>query len=162
MIKTIFVKVVAILAIFFAIELESAGLERMVTWVVVSYVGFHVLAHTVLTVNTCWSDSSSSDRSEVYPITGDIIISQTIHRYIIIIIVIIIIAGNPDSLFLKDKRGGSFRKFCFGLYFIVTWSIVSLVLIMIWLSPVTLFSGAHHAHDHSEHSQDDIDEQYLY
>ena len=42
--------VIAILAIFFAIELEVAGLERMVTWVVVSFVGFHVVTHTVLTV----------------------------------------------------------------------------------------------------------------
>ena len=41
---------IAILAIFFAIELEVAGLERMVTWVVVSFVGFHVVTHTVLTV----------------------------------------------------------------------------------------------------------------
>ena len=73
---------IAILAIFFAIELEVAGLERMVTWVVVSFVGFHVVTHTVLTVrdkllifvymmiqfnnfqvNMCWSDHTSRESS---------------------------------------------------------------------------------------------------
>ena len=47
------------LAIFFAIELEAAELERMVTWVVVAYVAFHVVTHTLLTLNMCWSDSTS-------------------------------------------------------------------------------------------------------
>ena len=72
---------IAILAIFFAIELEVAGLERMVTWVVVSFVGFHVVTHTVLTVrdklllhssyneryncqiNMCWSDHTTRESS---------------------------------------------------------------------------------------------------
>ena len=52
-------QVIAILAIFFAIELETSQLERMVTWVVVAYVGFHVITHTLLTINMCWSDSTS-------------------------------------------------------------------------------------------------------
>ena len=62
-------QVIAILAIFFGIELVT-DLERMVTWVVVSYVGFHVVTHTLLTINTCWADSSS-DNSDVYPLSGN-------------------------------------------------------------------------------------------
>ena len=106
-------QVIAILAIFFAIELEAAQLERMVTWVVVSYVGLHVLTHTCLTVNTCWSDVSS-DRSDVYPLSS---------------------RHGSDQIYAKDRRGSGCRKFCFGLYFILTWSIVTLVLLMIWIAP---------------------------
>ena len=60
-------QVIALLAIFFAIELEAAQLERMVTWVVVAYVGFHVVTHTILSLNMCWADSG---RAEVYPLSG--------------------------------------------------------------------------------------------
>ena len=65
-------QVIAILAIFFAIELEVSGLERMTTWVVVSYVGFHVVTHTLLTINMCWSDNTSDNMgssSQIYPVT---------------------------------------------------------------------------------------------
>ena len=34
-----------------------------------------------------------------------------------------------------NRRGGGCRKFCFGLYFIVTWSVVAMVLLMIWMAP---------------------------
>lgn len=60
-------QVIALLAIFFAIELEAAQLERMVTWVVVAYVAFHVVTHTLLSINMCWADNS---RPDVYPLSG--------------------------------------------------------------------------------------------
>ena len=48
----------------------------------------------------------------------------------------------------KDKRGGGCRKFCFGLYFLATWAVVGLVVIMVWIAPVKIFSGVHHGHSH--------------
>ena len=89
---------IAILAIFFAIELEVAGLERMVTWVVVSFVGFHVVTHTVLTVrdklfifvytiqfnkfqvNMCWSDHTSRESSS--PVSQVTTICKTNYLFI--------------------------------------------------------------------------------
>ena len=38
----------AIMAMFFAIELEKAKVERVVTWILVAYVIFHVFSHIVL------------------------------------------------------------------------------------------------------------------
>ena len=51
----------------------------------------------------------------------------------------------------KDKRGSGCRKFCFGLYFITTWAVVGLVVIMVWIAPVKIFSGVHHGHSHNLH-----------
>ena len=36
------------MAMFFAIELEKAKVERVVTWILVAYVIFHVFSHVVL------------------------------------------------------------------------------------------------------------------
>ena len=38
----------AIMAMFFAVELEKAKLERVVTWILVIYVVVHVVSHVVL------------------------------------------------------------------------------------------------------------------
>ena len=40
--------IAAIMAMFFAIELEKAKVERVVTWILVVYVIFHVFSHIVL------------------------------------------------------------------------------------------------------------------
>ena len=36
------------MAMFFAVELEKAKLERVVTWILVIYVVVHVVSHVVL------------------------------------------------------------------------------------------------------------------
>ena len=124
-------QVIALLAIFFAIELEAAQLERMVTWVVVGWVAFHVVTHTLLSLNMCWADSG---RGEVYPLSGRV--TEMSRR------------GYQYTEHDKDKRGGGCRKLWFGLYFITTWAVVGLVVIMIWIAPVKLFDGVHHGHTH--------------
>ena len=43
--------------------------------------------------------------------------------------------ADTAEFYIKDRRGGGCRKFCFGLYFIVTWSVVAMVLLMIWMAP---------------------------
>ena len=40
----------------------------MVTWVVVAYVGFHTVTHTVLSLNMCWAETAQ--RSDIYPLSG--------------------------------------------------------------------------------------------
>ena len=127
-------QVIALLAIFFAIELEAAQLERMVTWVVVAYVAFHVVTHTLLSINMCWADSS---RADVYPLSGRV--SELSRRGYLV---------GEELYHSKDKRGSGCRKFCFGLYFLITWAVVGLVVIMIWIAPVKIFSGVHHGHSH--------------
>ena len=131
-------QVIALLAIFFAIELEAAQLERMVTWVVVAYVAFHVVTHTILSINMCWADSST--RGDVYPLSGRV--SELSRRGYL--------AG--EEFHSKDKRGSGCRKFCFGLYFLATWAVVGLVVIMVWIAPVKIFSGVHHGHSHERHA----------
>ena len=56
------------MAVFFAIELPQARLERLVTWVLVVYVGFHVISHLIFSVNICWAEMSH--RGDIYPLSG--------------------------------------------------------------------------------------------
>ena len=49
--------------------------------------------------------------------------------------------AEGEDMFGKDRRGSGCRKLCFALYFIVTWSIVALVLLMIWMAPRWARSG---------------------
>ena len=124
------------MAIFFAIELPRAELERTVTWVLVAYVAFHVGSHLIFSINMCWADMNH--RSDIYPLSGRI-------------------SGNSafiEDLYLtKDKRGGSCRKFCFGLYFVITWSLTVLVVMMIVMAPASLLGDKHlgHSHQHQDH-----------
>ena len=100
---------------------------------VVAYVGFHVLTHTLLSLNMCWADSG---RAEVYPLSGRATELSRRGYHV------------TEDFHSKDKRGGGCRKLCFGLYFITTWGVVGLVVIMIWIAPVKLFTGVHHGHTH--------------
>ena len=84
-------------------------------------------------------------------------------------------------MFGKDRRGSGCRKLCFALYFIVTWSIVALVLLMIWMAPrwaltVREYAGvnivscrrilsgiSHHGHSHEEEQhQEEIEAHYYH
>jgi len=132
--------VIAIMAIFFAIELSKAQLERTVTWVIVAYVVFHVGCHLVFSINLCWAETNS--RSDIYPLSGRV--SEN--------------SGYIEDIYLtKDKRGGSCRKFCFGLYFVITWSLTVLVVMMIVVVPGGLTGGKHdgHSHQHQEEHHGD-------
>ena len=53
-----------------------------------------------------------------------------------------------DLYLTKDKRGGNCRKFCFGLYFIITWSLTGLVAVMIFLAPDNIIMDKHFGHSH--------------
>lgn len=104
--------VIAIMAMFFAIELEKAKVERVVTWILVAYVIFHVFSHIVLSINICWAETPSA--TDVHPLSG---------RF----------GSVGDDLDVsKDKRGGSCRKVCFVGYFLVTWTIAAIILLLIF------------------------------
>ena len=119
------------MAIFFAIELPKAQLERTLTWVLVVYVGFHVLSHIVLSINICWAEMSP--RSEIYPLSGRVSANS---------------AFLEDFYSHKDKRGGSCRKLCLGLYFVITWTVTVFVCLMIYAAPNSLIGGLNHGHSH--------------
>lgn len=62
-----------------------------------------------------------------------------------------------EDLYLsKDKRGGNCRKFCFGLYFLITWSLTALVVVMIFFAPDNFLMDKHfgHSHHHNHHHED--------
>ena len=138
----------AIMAIFFAIELSKAQLERTVTWVLVAYVAFHVGSHLVFSINMCWAEMNP--RSEIYPLSGENIMQGQIGSFSEFD------AGRvsensgyiEDIYLTKDKRGGSCRKFCFGLYFVITWSLTMLVVMMIVMAPGRLIRDKDHGHSH--------------
>ena len=127
----------AIMAIFFAIELPKAQIERTVTWVLVAYVAFHVGSHLIFSINMCWAEMNP--RSDIYPLSGRMSENS---------------AFVEDLYASKDKRGGNCRKFCFGLYFVITWSLTMLVVMMIVMAPASFLMDKHlgHSHDHQEHS----------
>ena len=121
------------MAIFFAIELPRAELERTVTWVLVVYVAFHVGSHLIFSINMCWAEMNQ--RNDIYPLSRRISENSAVIE---------------DLYLTNDKRGGSCRKFCFGLYFVITWSLTVLVLIMIVMAPASLLGDKHleHSHEH--------------
>ena len=123
----------AITAIFFAIELPKAQLGRGVTWVLVAYVAFHAGSHLIFSIHMCWADMNP--RSYIYPLLGWMTENS---------------AFVEDLYASKDKRGGNCRKFCFGLYFVITWSLTMLVVMTIVMAPASFLMDKHvgHSHDH--------------
>jgi len=115
--------IVAIITMFFAIDLGKAQLHANVTWIVVGYVAFHVTAHLALSINMCWAEHTIQPMSEIYPMTSS---PNSANGYI------------EDLYVTKDKRGGAFRKFCFGLYFVIVWALAILLILLILMAPIDL------------------------
>merc|ERR1712107_892124 len=104
--------VIAIMAMFFAVELEKAKLERVVTWILVIYVVVHVVSHVVLSINICWAEAPSA--IDVHPLS-------------------VRFGSVGDDLDMsKDKRGGGCRKVCFVAYFLASWALAAIILLLIF------------------------------
>lgn len=53
--------VLAVAAIFFAVELPAARLPFWTYWVLAAFAGFHLFCHFILSIQQCWADSRVDD-----------------------------------------------------------------------------------------------------
>lgn len=59
----------AIVTIFFAVQLTAAQLPIWYDWILVAFVAFHVLMHFIFSIAGCISDQSSARRVNSFPMT---------------------------------------------------------------------------------------------
>lgn len=59
----------AIVTIFFAVQLSAAELPLWYDWILVAFVAFHVLMHFIFSIAGCASDQSSARRVNSFPMT---------------------------------------------------------------------------------------------
>jgi len=112
--------IVAIVAIFFAVGLDKAGLPAEITWLIVAYVAWYVGTHLILSLNTCWADHNPSPRSQIYPLSGR---NSSGSGYI------------EDIYINKDRRGGGCRVGCLALYFVLVLVLAACIIFAIVIAP---------------------------
>lgn len=115
--------IIAIITIFFAVQLNKAELPDWFYWVVTGYVAVHVITHLVLSVMGCESDQSKNQRISSFPMKD---------------------LGGTGRMSSYSNRSGDapfsgFRKLLLAIYIILIILIVVALVFIIVVAPVEDF-----------------------
>jgi len=119
--------ILSILCLFFAVDLEKAELPRPETdYLLLAFLGFHILIHILMSFMTCLSDNKVADRSmHKFPVRhpGR---HNPIHGH----------APYPDYEELKrDAPGSGLRIFTLVVYTIVNVLVTTALILLVALAP---------------------------
>ncbi|CAG2056667.1 unnamed protein product, partial [Timema podura] len=112
--------ILAIVTIFFAIELSKAQLPEWTTWILVVYVAFHVAMHFVLSVVGCASERTTSSRVNSFPMSD-----RTSSR-----------SPLSDTDRRTDAPLSCFRKLLLALYLVVIIVLTVVLILIVVLAPI--------------------------
>nr|CAD7199938.1 unnamed protein product [Timema douglasi] len=112
--------ILAIVTIFFAIELSKAQLPEWTTWILVVYVAFHVAMHFVLSVVGCASERTTSSRVNSFPMSD-----RTSSR-----------SPLNDADRRTDAPLSCFRKLLLALYLVVIIVLTVVLILVVVLAPI--------------------------
>nr|CAD7460611.1 unnamed protein product [Timema tahoe] len=112
--------ILAIVTIFFAIELSKAQLPEWTTWILVVYVAFHVAMQFVLSVVGCASERTTSSRVNSFPMSD-----RTSSR-----------SPLSDADRRTDAPLSCFRKLLLALYLVVIIVLTVVLIIIVVLAPI--------------------------
>lgn len=116
-------QIVGVVAIFFAVELDKAGLPRETDYLLIAFIAFHFLMHLVLSIHQCMSDMRKDKQGyAAYPMRN-----LNGHK------------GGGGGLYpdyeevKRDAPGAGVRKFFFVLYLLVSAvAATALILLVIY------------------------------
>jgi len=125
-----FAQILAMLCLFFAVDLEKAQLPRPETdFLLIGFVAFHFVAHLFMSCLNCVSDSKAVKQSHMkYPPRGPYNPYPGVRPY----------SGHPypDYEELKnDHPGACVRKFGLTLYTLVNFLVTGVLVILVVLAP---------------------------
>eukprot|EP00096_Caligus_rogercresseyi_P002503 TRINITY_DN1465_c0_g1_i2.p1 TRINITY_DN1465_c0_g1~~TRINITY_DN1465_c0_g1_i2.p1 ORF type:complete len:658 (-),score=127.14 TRINITY_DN1465_c0_g1_i2:80-2053(-) len=107
--------ILALVTIFFAVDLDKALLPKEMDWILVSFVGFHFFVHLTFNILSACGSSKSKD---VFPGRG----------------------SYPDYDELKrDAPGSGSRKFMLSFYIIINLIISSTLILFVIFAPISDF-----------------------
>lgn len=105
-------QILAIVTMFFAVELSAVSLTDAFYWILISFVAFHCLVHTIMQIHTYHMEKKMTNEIQMQDLP-----TQK--------------PGAPD--YVKDAPGSGFRRFMLGIYIVVNAGIVTALVLIICL-----------------------------
>ncbi|XP_049298973.1 putative ferric-chelate reductase 1 homolog isoform X2 [Anopheles funestus] len=112
--------VIAIVAIFFAVQLQKAELPEWMDFMLVAFVGFHVFMHLIFSIGGCVSERRSGQRVTSFPM-ADMTPSRN---------------SMSSSERKQDAAFSGFRKSMLFLYILIVFGLVIAMVVIIVLAPI--------------------------
>ncbi|XP_058054768.1 putative ferric-chelate reductase 1 homolog isoform X2 [Anopheles bellator] len=112
--------VIAIVAIFFAVQLQKAELPEWMDFILVAFVAFHVFMHLLLSIGGCFSERRSGQRVTSFPM-ADMTPSRN---------------SMSSSERKQDAAFSGFRKSMLFLYILIVLGLVIALVVIVVLAPI--------------------------
>ena len=106
------------MALFFATDLDKAGLPKVTDYLLIAFVAFHFVMHIILSLHQCSSDMRKDARTNAYPMRG--MGGKNGHGF------------YPEYEELKrDAPGAGVRKFLLFVYVLVVALITAALVLLV-------------------------------